>query len=209
MSSGLSQHVMGHTSLVDGCLAITGQSSLICPSCRCVLQGFAPKDVVAALLACDGDPNRAQFLALEQLALGGTAACKHGSDNDMLEKLDIWARQAEAQVALQRFTQSGTKCVLNMVPAQFQHGDMSQSGWNVVDIGERLSFWRRLLASQISISVVERHLWQQPIIMQLFEQLSEHVYMPPILILRFQTQWLRNWQRCKPDQHELLKASNS
>lgn len=105
---------------MDDCLAITGQSRLIHTVCRCVLQGFAPKDVVAALLACDGDPQRAQVLALEQLAMGGAAACKHGSDDDMLGKLDAWARQAEAQVALQRFTKSGTKYV--SVPAQSQPG---------------------------------------------------------------------------------------
>ncbi|KAK9843273.1 hypothetical protein WJX74_009568 [Apatococcus lobatus] len=74
-----------------------------------VEQGFAPQDAVAALLACDGHSGRAQILALEQQAAGGTAACKHGNNEDMLRKLSIWAGQAEAQIVLQHFTKSGMK----------------------------------------------------------------------------------------------------
>lgn len=73
------------------------------------MQGFTPNDAVAALLACDGDADRAQVLVLEQHGTGGTAAHMHGSDDDMLRQLGAWAGQAESQVVLQRFARGGMK----------------------------------------------------------------------------------------------------
>lgn len=73
------------------------------------MQGFSPRDVVAALLACDGDADRAQVLVLEHQATGGAAAHKHGKDDDMLRQLNIWAGQAESQIVLHHFNRGGMK----------------------------------------------------------------------------------------------------
>lgn len=67
------------------------------------MQDIPPKDAVAALLATSGDAESAMAHALQ---VSGPA--EQGNPENAA-KLDVWAKMAEAQRVLERFSKSGTR----------------------------------------------------------------------------------------------------